>query len=82
MEHGEAFTVFLTGDYRWHWPVGRAMMRSSLERDFCSLNLGQVKSDTVLSTACLRCDISSKGAKLLRRNDAKLNRANSLHVSA
>ena len=62
--------------------VGRAVTRSSLEREVWSSNLGPVKLDTVLPTACHRCDISSKGAVLPRRNDAKMGPANSLHVSA
>ena len=40
-----------------------------------------VKSNTVLSTARHRCNISSKGAVLLGRNDAEMGLANSLHAS-
>ena len=39
-------------------------MRLSLEREVCGSNLGPVKSDTVLSTARHRCDISLKRAVL------------------
>ena len=45
-------------------PVGRAVTRSSLEREVWGSNLGPVKWDTVLPTACHRCGISSKGAVL------------------
>ena len=61
--------------------VGRALTRSSLERKVRSSNLGLVKSNTVLPTASHRCDISSKGAVLPRRNDAEMGPANSLHAS-
>ena len=44
--------------------IGRAVTRSSLEREIRGLNLGQVKSVTVLSTAGHRCDIYSKEAVL------------------
>ena len=63
-------------------PVGRAVTRSSLEREVCGSNLGPVKSDTVLPTARHRCDISSKEAVLPGRNDAEMGPANSLHASA
>ena len=69
------------------WSVGelaasRAVTRSSLEREVRGSNLGPVKSDTVLPTARHRCDISSKGAVLLGRNDAEMGPAKSLHASA
>ena len=63
-------------------PVGRAVTRSSLEREVGGSNLGPVKSDIVLPTARHRCDISSKGAVLPGRNDAEMGPANSLHASA
>ena len=63
-------------------PVGRAVTRSSLEREVRGSNLGPVKSDTVLPTARHRCNISSKGAVLPGRNDAAMGPANSLHASA
>ena len=63
-------------------PVGRAVTRSSLEREVRGSNLGPVKSDTVLPTARHRCSISSKGAVLPGRNDAEMGPANSLHASA
>ena len=63
-------------------PVGRAVTRSSLERQVWGSNLGPVKSNTVLPTARHRCDISSKGAVLPWRNDAEMGSANSLHASA
>ena len=63
-------------------PVGRAVTRSSLEREVWGSNLGPVKSDTVLPTARHRCDISSNGAVLPGRNDAEMGPANSLHASA
>ena len=63
-------------------PDGRAVTRSSLEREVWGSNLGPVKSDTMLPTARHRCDISSKEAVLPRRNDAETGPANSLHASA
>ena len=63
-------------------PVGRAVTRSSLEREVWGSNLGPVKSDTKLPTARHRCDISSNGAVLPGRNDAEMGPANSLHASA
>ena len=63
-------------------PVGRAVTRSSLEREVKGSDLGPVKSDTVLPTARHRCDISSKGAVSLGRNDADMVPTNSLHASA
>ena len=65
-----------------HRPVGRAVTRSSLEREVRGTNLGPVKSDTVLPTARHRCDVSSNGAVLPGRNDAEMGPANSLHASA
>ena len=59
-------------------PDGRAVTRSSLEREVWGSNLGPVKSDTVLPTARHRCDISSKEAVLPGRNDAEMGPANSL----
>ena len=44
-------------------------------------NLGSVESDTALSTARHRCDISSKGAVARRCNVANIGPANSLHAS-
>ena len=61
--------------------VGRAVSRSSLEREVRGSNLGPVKSDTVLPTARHRCDISSKEAVLPGRNDSEMDPANSLHAS-
>ena len=55
-----------------YWPVGRAATRSSLLWEVRDLNLGPVKSDTVLPTARHRCNISSKGVVLLGRNDAEM----------
>ena len=60
---------------------GRAVTRSSLNREVWGSNLGPVKSDTVLPTVRHRSDISSKGAVLPGRNDSK-GSANSLHASA
>ena len=65
-----------------HQPVGRAVTRSSLEREVRGSNLGPVKSDTMLPMARHCCDISLKGAVLLRRKDAEMGPANSLHASA
>ena len=64
----------------YYCPVGRVVTSSSLERKVCGSNLGPVKSDTVLPTACPRCNISSDEAELPWRKDAKINPANSLHV--
>ena len=58
-----------------NWPVGRAVTRSSLEREVCDSYLRPVKSNSVLPTARHRCDISSKGAELPRRNDAEMGPA-------
>ena len=63
-------------------PVGRAVTRSSLEREVWGSNLGPIKLGTVLPTARHRCDISSKEAVLPGRNDAEMGPANSLHASA
>ena len=52
--------------------AGNAVTGSFLEREVIGLNLGPAKSDTVLPTACHRCNISSKRAELLERNDAKM----------
>ena len=46
--------------------AGRAVTRSYLEREVRGLNLGPVKSDTLLPTARRRYDIFSKGAVLFR----------------
>ena len=43
-----------------------------LEREVWGSNLGPVKSDTVLSTARHRCNISSKETLLPWRNDAEM----------
>ena len=63
-------------------PVGRAVTRSSLEREIWGSNLRPVKSDTGLPTARHRCDISSKEALLIGRKDAEMGPANSLHSLA
>ena len=65
-----------------HRPVGRAVTRSALEREVWGLNIGPVKSNTVLPTARHRCGISSKGAVLPGCNDAEIGPANLLHASA
>ena len=75
-------SVLLQGKQYGDRPVGRAVTRSSLEREVRGSNLGPVKSDTVLPTARHRCNISSKGAVLPGRNDAEMGPANSLHASA
>ena len=54
-----------------HRPAVRAVPRSCLEREIWGSNLGLVKSDAVLSTACHRCDISSKGSVLAGGNNAE-----------
>ena len=53
-----------------------------MEREIRGLNFGQVKLDTVLSTARHRCDISSEGAVLPEHNNTEVTPAYSLHVSA
>ena len=63
-------------------PVGRAVKRSSLEREVWGSNFGPVKSDTSFPTARHRCDISSKETVLPRRNDAEIGPVNSLHALA
>ena len=57
-------------------------MRLSLEQEVWGSNLGPVKSNTVLPTACRRCNISLKEAVLSGRNDVEMNPTNSLHASA
>ena len=74
--------LYSTANNYRYWPVGRAVTRSSLERKVWGSNLYPVKSDTVLPTARHRCNISSKGAVLPRRNDAEMGPTNSLHASA
>ena len=51
------------------WPVDRAVTCLSLQQKVLGLNLGPVKSDTVLPTAQNRCNISLKGAVLHGGND-------------
>ena len=53
-------------------------MLSSLEREsrLNRLNLGAVKSCTVMLTARHRCSISSDGVVLTGRNDAEMGPAN------
>ena len=63
-------------------PVSRAVTRSSLEWEVRDSNLGPVKLDTVLRTACHRCYVSSKGVVLPGRNEAEMGPANSLHATA
>ena len=55
--------------------VGRAITRSSLEREVCGSNLRPVKSKTVLPTACHCFDISKK-AVLPWHNDAEMDPKN------
>ena len=55
-----------------NWPVGRALTRSSLEWEVRGSNLGPVKLDAVLPTACQRCNISSKEAVLPQLNNAEM----------
>ena len=74
--------IFAQSLYYGNRPVGRAVTRSSLEREVWGSNLGPVKSDTVLPTARHRCDIYSKGAVLPGRNEVEMDPANSLHASA
>ena len=82
----EYILLAVYSNYQWgpfeNWPVGRAVMRSSLEREVWGSILRPVKSDTVLPTARHRCDISLKRAALPRRNDAEMGPAHSLHASA
>ena len=73
---------FKTRLFPEHRPVGRAITRSSLEREVWGSNLGPVKLDTVLPTARHRCDIFSKRAVLSGCNDAEMGLANSLHASS
>ena len=64
--------VLNVGQYCRSRPVGRVEARSPLEREVWGSNLGPVKSNTVLATARLRCNISSKGAVLAGRNNAEM----------
>ena len=61
--------------------AGRVVMHSSQKQEVRGINLGLVKSNTVLKMARHRCDIFSKGAVLPRRNYMEMGPANSLHVS-
>ena len=63
-------------------PVGRVVTRLSLERKVRVSKFRPVKLDTVLPTARHNCNISSKEAVLLGRNDVEMGLANSLHASA
>ena len=63
-------------------PVGRAVTRSSLEREVGDSNLRPIKSNTVLPTICNHCNICSKESVLPGRNDAEMGSANSLHALA
>ena len=65
-----------------NWTVGRAVTRSSLEREVSGSNLEPVKSDTVLPTTRRCFDISSKVAVLPGRNDAEMGSDNSLQALA
>ena len=71
----------MCNNFIFHKPVGRAVMRSSLEREIWGLNLGPVKSDTLLAMARQRCNISSKEAVVLADN-AEMCPADLLHASA
>ena len=71
------FNVFIFLQMEKNWPVGRAEVHSSLEREVRGLNLVPVKSDTVFPTARHRCNVSSKEAMLPRSNDAEMGPANS-----
>ena len=75
---------FRTFNFSSHWPVGRAVTRSSFEQEVGGSNLSPVKSDTVLPTARHHWNISSKEAVLPQRNqnDAESDPAKSLHASA
>ena len=57
-------------------------MRLSLKREVWGINLGPVKSDTVLITTHHRCDISLKGAVVPGCNDAEMGTDKLLHASA
>ena len=66
-------------------PVGRVITHSSLEREFWGSNLVLGKSNTVLPMTRHRCNIYSKRAVLLGRNDTEMGPANSLwlrHITA
>ena len=63
-------------------PVGQVVTHLSLEWKVQDSNLRPVKLDTVLPTACYRCDISSKAVVLPERNDGEVGPANLLHASA
>ena len=73
------FKALILSVYR---PVGRAVTRSSLDREVRGSNPGPVKSDTVLPTTRHHYDISSKKAVLPWLNDVEMGPANSLHASA
>ena len=63
--YAELISGFNAVKYR---PVGRTITRLSLEREVYGLNLGPVKSHTVLPTTCHRYNISAKEAVFLGRN--------------
>ena len=56
-------------------------MRLSLEREVWGSNLGPVRSDTVLPTACHRYGIFPKGTELPERNDMERSTTNLLVVT-
>ena len=60
------------------WSSGNAFVSGAGDPRF---NLGPVKTNTVLPTACHRCDISLKGAVLPGRNEAEVGPVNSLDAS-
>ena len=60
-------------------PVGVVVTMSLSVRGVLGSIPGPIKSDTVLPTACHRCDVSSV---LPRRKPAEMVPANSLHASA
>ena len=64
---------FVAKLHLFNQPVGREKTSLSLEREVRGSNLGLIKLNTMLPTACHRCDISLKGVVLLGRIDADMD---------
>ena len=60
-----------------NWPVGRAVTRSSLDREVRGSNLGPIGQSVANGLPPLRKQVVLPG-----RNDAEMGPANSLHASA
>ena len=73
------FGEFIQSQKPASWSSGNAFVSGAVGLKFRS-RARQI--GTVLPTARHRCNISSNGAELPKRNDAEMGPANSLHASA